>query len=66
MPARSRVYPVFAGGSFDRNFDSLIAAQVAVIAKEVERPVQLVWSRPEDFMRDHVRSPAIGTNDGCD
>lgn len=59
------VYPVFAGGSFDRNFDSLIAAQVAVIAKEVERPVQLIWSRPEDFMRDHVRSPAIARLTGA-
>ncbi|MEP7348668.1 MAG: molybdopterin cofactor-binding domain-containing protein [Sphingorhabdus sp.] len=59
------IYPVFAGGSFDRNFDSLIAAQVAVIAKEVERPVQLTWSRPEDFMRDHVRSPALGRMTGA-
>lgn len=54
------IYPVMAGGSFDRNFDSQIAAQIAVIAKEVERPVQLVWSRPEDFIRDHVRTPALG------
>jgi isoquinoline 1-oxidoreductase beta subunit len=59
------VYPVFAGGSFDRNFDSLIAAQVAVIAMEVDRPVQLVWSRPEDFMRDHVRSPAVARMTGA-
>lgn len=54
------LYPVMAGGSFDRNFDSLISAQIAVIAKEVERPVQLIWSRPEDFIRDHVRTPALG------
>ncbi|MES2781965.1 MAG: molybdopterin cofactor-binding domain-containing protein [Pseudomonadota bacterium] len=54
------LYPVMAGGSFDRNFDNSIAAQVAVIAKEVGRPVQLTWSRPEDFIRDHVRSPALG------
>ena len=54
------VYPMFAGGSFDRNFDSLIAAQIAVIARQIERPVQLIWSRPEDFIRDHVRSPALG------
>jgi isoquinoline 1-oxidoreductase beta subunit len=53
-------HPVIAGGSFDRNFDNSIAAQVAVIAKEVGRPVQLTWSRPEDFIRDHVRSPALG------
>lgn len=54
------LYPVMAGGSFDRNFDTLIAAQVAVLAKEVGRPVQLTWSRAEDFMRDLVRSPALG------
>jgi isoquinoline 1-oxidoreductase beta subunit len=53
-------YPVLAGGSFDRNFDNSISAQVAVIAKAVGRPVQLTWSRPEDFVRDHVRSPALG------
>jgi isoquinoline 1-oxidoreductase subunit beta len=53
------IFPMMAGGSFGRNMDSLIAAQVAVIAKQVERPVQLVWSRPEDFIRDHVRPPAV-------
>ena len=53
-------HPVMAGGSFDRNFDNSIAAQVAVIAKAVGRPIQLTWSRPEDFIRDHVRSPALG------
>ena len=52
-------HPVIAGGSFDRNFDNSIAAQVAVIAKAVGRPVQLTWSRSEDFVRDHVRSPAL-------
>jgi isoquinoline 1-oxidoreductase subunit beta len=48
-----------AGGSFGRNLCSLIAEQVAVLAKQAKRPVQLIWSRPEDFMRDHVRPPAL-------
>jgi isoquinoline 1-oxidoreductase subunit beta len=48
-----------AGGSFGRNLDSLIAEQAAVLAKQAERPVQVIWSRPEDFMRDHVRPPAL-------
>ncbi len=51
------IYPMFAGGSFDRDFDNRIAAQVAVLAKAKERPVQLTWSRPEDLMRDLVRPP---------
>ncbi len=53
------LYPMMAGGSFGRNLDSLIAAQVAVLTKEAGKPVQLIWSRPEDFMRDHYRPPAI-------
>ena len=53
------LYPMAAGGSFGRNFDNLIAEQVAVLAQKVGRPVQLIWSRPEDFMRDHYRAPAV-------
>jgi isoquinoline 1-oxidoreductase subunit beta len=51
--------PMQAGGSFGRNLDSLIAQQAAVLAKQAERPVQVIWSRPEDFMRDMVRPPAL-------
>jgi isoquinoline 1-oxidoreductase subunit beta len=52
------LFPMMAGGSFGRNLDSQIAAQVAILAQRTERPVQLIWSRPEDFMRDHYRAPA--------
>ncbi len=48
-----------AGGSFGRNLDSQIAGQAAVLAKHIGRPVQVIWSRPEDFIRDHVRPPAL-------
>jgi isoquinoline 1-oxidoreductase beta subunit len=48
-----------AGGSFGRNLCALIAEQAAILAKQAERPVQVIWSRPEDFMRDHVRPPAL-------
>lgn len=54
-----------AGGSFGRNLDLLIAEQAAVLAKQAERPVQVVWSRPEDFMRDHVRPPALARMTGA-
>lgn len=56
--------PMQAGGSFGRNLDSLIAEQVAVLAKQAERPVQLIWPRPEDFMRDMVRPPALARMTG--
>ena len=53
------LFPMMGGGSFGRNMDNKIAAQVAILAKEAGRPVQLIWSRPEDFMRDHYRPPAV-------
>jgi isoquinoline 1-oxidoreductase subunit beta len=49
--------PMLAGGSFGRNLDSEIAGQVAFLAQKSGRPVQLVWSRPEEFVRDFVRAP---------
>jgi isoquinoline 1-oxidoreductase subunit beta len=53
------LYSMAAGGSFGRNFDTLIVSQVAVLAQKAQRPVQLIWSRPEDLMRDHYRAPAM-------
>ena len=55
---RVTLVPMMAGGSFGRNMDSDIAAQVAVLAQKSGRPVQLIWSRPEDFIRDAPRAPA--------
>ncbi|MEQ8742083.1 molybdopterin cofactor-binding domain-containing protein [Parasphingorhabdus sp.] len=55
---RVTLYPMLSGGSFDRNLDNDIAGQVAKIAKQMGRPVQLVWSRAEDLMHDHYRAPS--------
>jgi isoquinoline 1-oxidoreductase subunit beta len=53
------LFPMMAGGSFGRNLDNQIAAQAAILTEQTGRPVQVVWSRPEDFMRDHYRAPAL-------
>lgn len=55
---RVTLYPMLSGGSFDRNLDNAIAGQVALIAKQMGRPVQLVWSRAEEMMHDHYRTPS--------
>ncbi|APG63559.1 hypothetical protein LPB140_04065 [Sphingorhabdus lutea] len=52
------IYPMLAGGSFGRNLDNRIAAQIAIIAHEISVPVQLTWSRVEDIIRDYPRTPA--------
>lgn len=58
-PDNVALFSMMAGGSFGRNFDSQIAAQAAVLSEKLARPVQVVWSRPEDLMRDHYRPPAL-------
>ncbi|MEP3225919.1 MAG: molybdopterin cofactor-binding domain-containing protein [Parasphingorhabdus sp.] len=63
--ANVTLYPMLAGGSFGRNLDSKIAAQVSVIAKKLERPVQLMWSRAEEMMHDHYRAPAYARLDAA-
>lgn len=52
------VYPMLIGGSFGANLESECAAQAAVLAAQVKRPVQLVWSRAEDLLHDRFRPPA--------
>jgi isoquinoline 1-oxidoreductase subunit beta len=52
------LFPMPAGGSFGIALDHGAAVQAAVIADTVQRPVQLVWSRAEEIMRDLPRPPA--------
>ncbi len=63
------LYPMPAGGSFDIALEHAAACQAAIIAKSVQRPVQLIWSRAEEIIRDLPRSPArvrmVATLDGA-
>lgn len=52
------LYPLMAGGSFGRKMDAEAAAQAAVLSREMNRPVQLLWSRAEDIIHDRPRAPA--------
>ncbi len=52
------VHAMMVGGSFGRKYEVEIAAQAALLASKVGRPVQLVWSRAEDMMHDRFRPPA--------
>lgn len=52
------LYPLSAGGSFGRLMDHDAAVQAALIARELKRPVQLLWSRAEDIITDRPRPPA--------
>lgn len=52
------LYPMPAGGSFDARLEHDHAIEIAVIARELERPVQLTWSRREEMTHARPRSPA--------
>ncbi|HTN13600.1 MAG TPA: molybdopterin cofactor-binding domain-containing protein [Sphingomonadaceae bacterium] len=52
------LYPMPAGGSFDRRLEVDHAIEVALIAREIGRPVQLVWSRGQEALAGRPRTPA--------
>ncbi|AQR74126.1 xanthine dehydrogenase family protein molybdopterin-binding subunit [Sphingomonas sp. LM7] len=54
------LHPTMAGGSFGAKLESDVAAQAALLAMRIGRPVQLTWPRGEDFRRDRFRPAAAG------
>jgi isoquinoline 1-oxidoreductase beta subunit len=63
------IYPTLLGGGFGRKVESDAVVQAAIIARAVGRPVQLIWSREEDFGHDFWRPAAaarmVGTADAA-
>ncbi|PEQ14559.1 xanthine dehydrogenase [Novosphingobium sp. PC22D] len=53
------LYPMPAGGSFDRRLEHDHAVEAAIIARECGRPVQLVWSRWQEHVAGWPRTPAV-------
>jgi len=51
------LYPMPAGGSFDRRLEHDHAVEAALIARETGRPVQLVWSRWQEQLMLRPRPP---------
>jgi isoquinoline 1-oxidoreductase subunit beta len=51
------LYPMPAGGSFDRRLEHGHAVEAAVIARETGKPVQLTWSRWQEHVAGRPRTP---------
>ena len=51
------LYPMPAGGSFDRRLEHDHAIEAALIAREIGRPVQLIWSRWQEQLMLRPRPP---------
>ncbi|MDE2561942.1 MAG: xanthine dehydrogenase family protein molybdopterin-binding subunit [Sphingomonadales bacterium] len=51
------LYPMQAGGSFDARLDTRVAEEVTAIAKALDKPVQLRWSRWQESLAGFPRTP---------
>jgi isoquinoline 1-oxidoreductase beta subunit len=59
-PAQVTLYPTFVGSGYGRKLETAAITQAAIMAAQMKRPVQLVWSRIEETMQDSFRPPARG------
>ncbi len=57
-PSQVVVHPTYLGGGFGRKAEIDFILQAVRIAREVGRPVKLVWSREEDIQHDYYRPAA--------
>ena len=54
-PEKIQVHTTFMGGAFGRRYQWDFPTEAAQIAKRVNGPVQLVWSREDDMTHDFYR-----------
>jgi isoquinoline 1-oxidoreductase beta subunit len=53
--AKVRVHNFLMGGAFGRRLETDYAVQAAMIAKQVDFPLKVIWTREEDFQHDVFR-----------
>jgi isoquinoline 1-oxidoreductase beta subunit len=58
--AQVTLYPMMVGGGYGRKMEVAAIEQAVVLARQVGRPVQVVWSRKEETIQDSLRPAARG------
>jgi isoquinoline 1-oxidoreductase subunit beta len=54
-----RVYPTLVGGGFGIKTETDACVQAALCARTIGKPVQVIWSRDEDFKQDKFRPASL-------
>lgn len=57
-PEQVQINPMLIGGGFGRRLEHGFAVQAALIARQMKRPVQLIWSRETDMQAGGYRPAA--------
>lgn len=58
-PAQIRIDVPRVGGGYGRRLDHDFVAEAVMLAKAVEKPVKLMWTRDEDMTQDYYRSASV-------
>lgn len=58
-PAQIEIRVPRVGGGYGRRLDHDYVAEAVMLAKAVERPVKLLWTRDEDLTQDYYRSASV-------
>ena len=56
--AQTTLYPTLIGSGYGRKLEIAAVEQAVTMARQLKRPVQLVWSRSEETIQDSFRPPA--------
>lgn len=58
------IYPTLMGGGFGRKLEADCMVEAALVSQAIGKPVQLFWSRSEDFASDRYRPAAVAEFSG--
>ncbi|RUM92671.1 MAG: xanthine dehydrogenase family protein molybdopterin-binding subunit [Thiomicrospira sp.] len=58
-PDQVTIHTTYLGGGFGRRAFVDYVAQAVTLSMEMERPVKVIWSRPEDIQHDFYRPAAV-------